>query len=56
MKRRELINKFEAKGWRFLRSGHKHDIYTDGQNLEQIPRHSDVNEKLARSMIRRWGL
>lgn len=56
MKRRELIKKFEQKGWHLKRHGGKHDIYTDGVNTEMIPRHPDIKEKLARALINKWGL
>ena len=51
MKRRELLKLFEKAGW-YL----SHDIYTDGINSEAIPRHPDVNERLAKELIKRWGL
>lgn len=56
MKQRELLKLFKAAGWRLLRNGGNHAIYTDGQNEVAIPRHSDINEKLAKGLIKRWGL
>lgn len=56
MKRRELLKLFKNAGWYFLRNGANHEIYTDGKNQEQIPRHSDVKERLARALIKKWGL
>jgi len=56
MKRRELIKKLESKGWYLLRNGSNHDIYTDGNNIEPIPRHPDINERLAKSIIKKLGL
>lgn len=56
MKRRELVKKFEAGGWELVRHGGRHDIYTDGEHLEEIPRHPDINEVLAKKLIRKWGL
>ena len=56
MKRRDLIKLFESNGWWLLRNGTNHDIYTDGQHNEPIPRHNEIKEPLAKSMIRRWGL
>lgn len=56
MKRRILIKKLEAKGWYLKRSGSNHDIYTDGIHSEPIPRHPDINEKLAKAIIKKWGL
>lgn len=56
MKRRELLKLFEKSGWYLKRNGASHDIYTDGINSEAIPRHPDVNERLAKELIKRWGL
>jgi mRNA interferase HicA len=46
MKRREL-------GWRFLRHGGNHDVWTDGERQEAVPRHPEINERLARVIIAR---
>lgn len=56
MKRRELLKLFEKAGWKLRRNGGSHDIYTDGRNIEAIPRHTDIDEKLARGLIKKWGL
>lgn len=56
MKRRDLVKLLENNGWRLLRSGASHDIYTNGQRSEPIPRHSEIKEQLAKSIIRRQGL
>lgn len=56
MKRRELLKLFLKAGWYLKRNGAGHDIYTDGINSEAIPRHPDVNERLAKELIKRWGL
>ena len=56
MKRRELIKKFERQGWYLKRHGANHDVYTNGKETEVIPRHPDVNEKLAISLIKKWVL
>ena len=56
MKQRDLINKFTKEGWKFLRHGANHDIYIKGDCEEQIPRHREVNEKLAKALIKKWGL
>ena len=39
--------------WRFLRHGAKHDVWTDGERQEPVPRHTEINEKLARAILRR---
>ncbi len=56
MKRRDLIAMFEAKGWSLKRHGNEHDIYTDGNHSEPIPRHREIDERLAKALIKKWGL
>lgn len=56
MKRRDLIKLFEKKGWYFLREGGRHDIYTNGSKEEPIPHHREINEMLAKSLIKKHGL
>lgn len=56
MKRRDLIQRFERNGWYFLRDGGRHDIYTNGKEEEPIPRHKEINEILAKKLIKKHGL
>jgi len=56
MKRRDLIKKLEQNGWWKIREGANHDIYTNGTQSEPIPRHTEINEFLAKSIIKRQGL
>ena len=56
MKRRDLIGKLEANGWYLLRHGDNHDVYTNGVVNEPIPRHKEINELLAKAIIKRQGL
>lgn len=56
MKRRDLIKLLEANGWYFKREGANHDLYTNGKDSEAIPRHTEINELLARQIIKRRGL
>ncbi len=56
MKQRELIKKFTDAGFKFERHGGEHDIYKRGKDEEQIPRHREIKESLARALIRKWGL
>jgi len=53
VKRRELEEALRKVGWRFLRHGAKHEVWTDGERQEPVPRHPDINEKLARAILRR---
>lgn len=56
MKRRDLIKRLEAAGFRKVRDGANHDIYKRGNEEEPIPRHREINENLAKAIIRRRGL
>ena len=56
MKQIELIKKLQSIGFEFDRHGGNHDIYKRGADSEKIPRHKEVNEKLARAILRKWGL
>ncbi len=56
MKRRELIKKLEKAGFGFSRHGGNHDVYTRGDDEEMIPRHKEINEMLAKGMIKKWNL
>jgi mRNA interferase HicA len=44
MKKRDLENALRKIGWTFLRHGKRHDIWTDGEREEAIPRHNEINE------------
>jgi len=54
MKQRELVKKLESIGFVFERHGGNHDIYRRGTEIEKIPRHKEVNERLARAILRKW--
>ncbi len=56
MKRRDLINILEKNGWYLKRNGANHDIYTDGSKIEPIPRHNEINERLAKTIIKKLDL
>ena len=55
MKRRDLIQKIEEGGAVFIRHGGKHDWYQNPTTkmAQPVPRHSEINEMLARSIIRK---
>ncbi|MDJ0626538.1 MAG: type II toxin-antitoxin system HicA family toxin [Candidatus Caenarcaniphilales bacterium] len=53
MKRRDLIKKIEELGWWFLKHGGRHDIYTNGKEIEPVQRHNEIPEPLARKIIKR---
>lgn len=55
MKRVDLIKEIEDAGFVFLRSGGKHDIYANENGKVVIPRHREINEKLAKSILKKIG-
>lgn len=56
MKRKDLINLLKDNGWYFKRNSGNHDIYTDGKAKMPIPRHNEIDERLAKSIIKKTGL
>lgn len=56
MKRRTFIKLLEAGGFVFERHGSNHDVYIRGTEREEVPRHKEINEKLAKAILRRRGL
>lgn len=56
MKRKDLINLLEKNGWQLVRNGGNHDLYKKGDELEPVPRHKEINEMLAKAIIKRRGL
>ncbi len=56
MKQRKLVKMLEAAGFVFYRHGGSHDIYIKDGKIEQIPRHKEINEQLAKAIIKKWGL
>jgi mRNA interferase HicA len=55
VKRRELEHQLSEAGWFFLRHGGSHDIWSNGTTEEPIPRHSEINENLARKILKKAG-
>ncbi|MGN1347344.1 MAG: type II toxin-antitoxin system HicA family toxin [Acutalibacteraceae bacterium] len=56
MKQKDLVKLLKQNGWSFFRSGGNHDIYIKGKEIEAIPRHKEINENLAKAIIKRRGL
>ncbi len=56
MKRRLLIKKLEQNGFVFREHGGNHDTYVRGNDIEQIPRHKEINEITARKILNKWGI
>jgi mRNA interferase HicA len=53
VKRRDLEKRLTECGWHFHRSGGRHDVWTDGEREEPVPRHREINERLAQAILRR---
>lgn len=55
MKRLDLVRTLEQAGCVLFRHGGRHDIYHNARTgrSEPVPRHRDINEILARRIIRR---
>jgi mRNA interferase HicA len=53
MKKRDLERTLRQLGWRFLRHGKRHDVWTDGPREEAMPRRVEISEKLAQTILRR---
>lgn len=56
MKRQILLKLFTKSGWRILREGANHTILTNGDVVEPLPRHKEINESLAKSLIKKHNL
>jgi mRNA interferase HicA len=52
VKKRDLEQELKKLGWWFKRHGSNHDIWTDGEAEEAVPRHREINEILARSILK----
>ena len=57
MKRRELIKTLEEMGCSLIRHGGRHDWYTNPgtKQSQPVPRHNEINEYLAKSIIKKLG-
>ena len=55
MKRLDLVQRLEQMGCTLLRHGRRHDIYHNPStgHSEPVPRHQEINEILAKRIIRR---
>lgn len=56
MKRKDLEKRLKKAGFVFVRHGGKHDVFQRGKDEEQLPRHTEINESLAKAIIRKWNL
>jgi mRNA interferase HicA len=58
MNRRDLIKRVEAAGCVFIRHGGKHDWYQNPATgmAQPIPRHREINEHLARAILKKLSV
>lgn len=56
MKRRDLIKLLEKNGWTFKREGTDHTVYERNGKIEMVPRHREINENLAKGIIKKLKL
>ncbi|MBK9215080.1 MAG: type II toxin-antitoxin system HicA family toxin [Chloracidobacterium sp.] len=58
MKRKDLLKHLAANGCVLLRHGSNHDIYLNPKNgmRQPVPRHSEIDENLARHIKKYLGL
>jgi predicted RNA binding protein YcfA (HicA-like mRNA interferase family) len=58
MKRKDLIKQLTKAGCVLLRHGSRHDIFLNPTNgkKQPVPRHSEVDEKLARHIKKFLGI
>jgi len=57
VKRRDLIKKLEANGFREIRDDGNHTIYkAPDKRAVQVPRHREINENTARQILKDAGL
>ena len=55
MKRRDLVKMLENMGCTLTRHGGRHDWYTNPSTKQSqpVPRHNEINEHLAKSIIKK---
>ena len=56
LKYRDLVKMLHKAGFRLERHGSYHDVYRRGNDIESVPRHKEINELLAKHIIRKWNL
>ena len=54
MKRRDLLRHLEQHGCEFLREGGSHTVYINraAKKASTVPRHSEINQDLARKICK----
>lgn len=53
LKYRVLVTNLNELGWYKIRQGGNHEIFTNGKDYMPVPRHKEINEMLAKSIIKK---
>ncbi len=53
MKKRDLTNELKKLGWWLLREGGNHEVWTNGEISQPVPRHTEINEYTAKGILRK---
>jgi predicted RNA binding protein YcfA (HicA-like mRNA interferase family) len=56
VKRRDLVRYLEQSGFRFLREGANHSIYSDGKRMIPVKRHRTLDRITANELCKQAGL
>ena len=56
MKQRDLINRLKEIGFEFERHGTNHDVYRRKDDIEEVLRLREIDERLAKVILRKWGI
>ncbi len=56
MKRADLIKLLEKNNFILVREGGSHTVYARNGKIEMVPRHREINEMLAKAIIKRNNL
>ena len=54
-KQRDLLKIASQQGFKYVKDGGRHDIYSNGEKEVAIPRHREINEITAKKIIRDMG-
>lgn len=54
MKRKDLEKRLKKAGFVFARHGGNHDIFKKGSVEVAVPRHTEINELLAKNIIKKY--
>jgi mRNA interferase HicA len=52
VKKRDLEKVLSELGWWLKRSDGGHDVWTNGKESEPVPRHREINEFLAKKILK----